>query len=146
MEILALALIAFAVISVQAFLFRRFAFKKLEYKCEFSVNEAHEGDDIYLVETAYNGKLLPVPWLKVELNSSRWLDFAGTRSILAQEKLPLLNQDESLIIQCMGYVPCHIDDLLYKTGLDLGLIISILLKMELEGIVKCLPGNYYVKI
>ncbi|HOJ11429.1 MAG TPA: DUF58 domain-containing protein [Clostridiales bacterium] len=85
MEVLALAVIAFAIIGFQAFIFRRFAFKNLKYKCEFSINEAHEGDDIYLIETVYNGKLLPVPWLKAELNSSKWLDFAETRSVVAQE-------------------------------------------------------------
>jgi len=85
MEVLALALIVFVMISLQAFVFKKFGFKKLEYKCEFSTNEANEGDEIYLIETVYNGKLLPVPWLKVELNTSRWLDFAETRSVLTPE-------------------------------------------------------------
>jgi uncharacterized protein (DUF58 family) len=49
------------------------------------VPEAHEGDTIYLVETIYNSKLLPVPWLKVDIHSSRWLDFAGTCSVIAQD-------------------------------------------------------------
>ncbi|NSW89497.1 MAG: DUF58 domain-containing protein [Firmicutes bacterium] len=85
MEVLALAVIAGVIILLQASLFKRTAFKKLDYKCGFSVKEAHEGDEIYLVETVYNKKLIPVPWLKVEINSSRWLEFAETRSIIAQE-------------------------------------------------------------
>ncbi|HHY23886.1 MAG TPA: DUF58 domain-containing protein [Clostridiaceae bacterium] len=85
MEVLALAAIAGIIILLQASLFKHTAFKKLEYKCGFSVNEAHEGDEIYLIETIYNKKLLPVPWLKVEINSSKWLEFAETRSVIAQE-------------------------------------------------------------
>ncbi len=85
MEGFALALLVLAVVFAQAVLFKRSAFKKLDYKCEFSVNEASEGDEIYLVETVYNKKLIPVPWLKAEINSSRWLEFAETRSIVAQE-------------------------------------------------------------
>jgi len=85
MEVLALAVIAGIIVLLQASLFKRTAFKKLDYKCGFSVSEAHEGDDIYLIETIYNKKLLPVPWLKVEINSSRWLEFAETRSVIAQE-------------------------------------------------------------
>jgi hypothetical protein len=85
MEVVALAIIFFAVLSFQYWLFGRFAFTGLEYSCEFSVPEAHEGDNIYLIETVYNKKLLPVPWLKVDIHSSRWLDFAGTCSVIAQD-------------------------------------------------------------
>lgn len=63
-----------------------------------------------------------------------------------QEKLLLLDKNESLIIQCMGYEPLHFDELLVNTGLDIGEISTILLKLELEGILKSIPGNYYVKI
>lgn len=85
MEVIALALIFIAVLWLQSYLFSRFAFYHLNYKCEFSVSEAHEGDSIYLVETVYNSKLLPVPWLKVDIHTSRWLDFAGTCSVVAQD-------------------------------------------------------------
>lgn len=85
MEVLALILIAITIIMIQASLFKRTAFKKLEYSCYFSVTEAQEGDEIYLIETIYNRKMIPVPWLKVEINSSKWLEFAETRSVIAQE-------------------------------------------------------------
>lgn len=85
MEIIALALIFAAALWLQVWLFARHAFTKLEYRCEFSSSEAHEGDSLYLVETVYNRKLLPVPWLKVDIHSSRWLDFAGTCSVVAQD-------------------------------------------------------------
>lgn len=85
MEIIALAIIFIASLRFQMWLFGRHAFTDLEYRCEFSSPEAHEGDNLYLVETIYNKKLLPVPWMKVDIHSSRWLDFAGTCSVVAQD-------------------------------------------------------------
>ena len=85
MDVLAFALIFAAILGLQSFLLCTYGFHKLNYKCEFSVSEAHEGDIIYLIETVYNSKLLPVPWLKVDIHSSRWLDFAGTCSVIAQD-------------------------------------------------------------
>lgn len=85
MEVLALAFTVAVFLTLQKWVFDRFAFKNLEYKCEFSVPEAYEGDEILLVETIRNRKLLPLPWLKVDIHSSRWLDFAGTCSVVTQD-------------------------------------------------------------
>lgn len=85
MDVIALAIIFGVCLWLQRFLFCTFAFHRLEYRCEFSVTEAHEGDSIYLIETVYNGKLLPVPWLKADIHTSRWLGFAGTCSVIAQD-------------------------------------------------------------
>lgn len=85
MEVLALLIIVLAVVGLQGVIFRKFALENLVYKCEFNVAEAHEGDEIYLVETVENRKLLPVPWLKANIYTSRWLEFAGARSVVSQE-------------------------------------------------------------
>jgi len=85
MDIIALLVIFFAGILLQSFLFSRYAFYKLDYKCEFSMKEAHVGDELFLVETVHNRKFLPVPWLKVDIHSSKWLDYAGTKSVITQE-------------------------------------------------------------
>lgn len=85
MEIVALLIILFSVLGLQGLLFLKMATHKLDYKCEFSTEEAHEGDELFLVETVRNRKFLPVPWLKVDIHSSRWLDFAGTKSVIAQD-------------------------------------------------------------
>ncbi len=85
MDVIALLLILLAVLWLQAYILGNYVFSKLDYSCKFSVPEAHEGDTIYLVESVYNGKLLPVPWLKVDIHTSRWLDFAGTCSVIAQD-------------------------------------------------------------
>ena len=85
MEVIALVLILIVCLAFQSWLFERFALERLEYGCSFSVEEAHEGDSIYLVESVYNKKILPLPWLKVDIHSSRWLDFAGTCSVIHQD-------------------------------------------------------------
>lgn len=85
MDVIAFIIIIAAVLGLQWYLLCRFAFHRLQYKCEFSIKEAYEGDDLYLVETVHNAKLLPVPWLKVDIHSSRWLDFAETCSVIAQD-------------------------------------------------------------
>lgn len=85
MEIVAFAIIVLGVLGLQEWLFGRFVLRKLEYICDFSEKEAYEGDSLFLVETVHNKKLLPVPWLKVDINSSRWLEYANTKSVVAQE-------------------------------------------------------------
>lgn len=85
MDVIALIVIFATVLGLQTFLFTKYCFYKLDYHCSFSVEEAHEGDQIYLIETVHNCKLLPVPWLKVDIHSSRWLDFAETCSVVAQD-------------------------------------------------------------
>lgn len=85
MEVVAFAIIVLGVIGLQEWIFGRFVLRKLEYTCDFSAKEAYEGDSLFLVETVHNKKLLPVPWLKVDINSSRWLEYANTKSVVAQE-------------------------------------------------------------
>jgi uncharacterized protein (DUF58 family) len=85
MDIIALLLILAFMLWLQMYLLCKFVLDRLEYRFEFSVPEAHEGDTITLVETVYNGKLLPVPWLRVDIHTSRWLEFAGTCSVIAQD-------------------------------------------------------------
>jgi uncharacterized protein (DUF58 family) len=85
MDVIALLLILAFVFWIQMLILCKYVFYKLEYSCEFSVSEAHEGDTISVVETVYNGKLLPVPWLRADIHTSKWLDYAETCSVIAQE-------------------------------------------------------------
>ena len=85
MQIIALVIIFFAAVGLQGYIFRRFYFSRLDYTCRFSASEAHEGDEIQFVEVVHNKKLLPLPWLKADIHSSKWLDFAGTHSVVTQD-------------------------------------------------------------
>lgn len=85
MEIIALVILLFIALGLQGALFRNYFFHRLDYSCTFSAHEAHEGDEIYFIEEVHNKKLLPLPWLKADIHSSRWLDFAGAHSVITQE-------------------------------------------------------------
>ncbi|MEA1961771.1 MAG: DNA-processing protein DprA [Bacillota bacterium] len=63
-----------------------------------------------------------------------------------QNELFLLDNDESIIIECMGYEPMTFDEILSVTHLRIGELSSSLIKMEVGGLIKNLPGNYYVKL
>ncbi len=66
----------------QMLLFGKKAFQHFEYRCDFDRPEAFEGDEIELVEQVYNRKWVPLPWFKTEITTSRWLEFAGSQSIV----------------------------------------------------------------
>jgi len=65
---------------------------------------------------------------------------------LKQKELLLLDSEELVIMENMDYEPCHFDQLLSASGFDIGRLSSLLLNLELRGMVKSIPGNYYVKI
>ena len=69
----------------QAQVYKHLGFRALDYDCKFSENEASEGDEIKLVETVSNHKMLPLPWLRSELTTSMYLDFAGSQSLIADD-------------------------------------------------------------
>lgn len=77
--------IPFILFVIQGNIFCRLSLKNLHYKCEFSTQEAYEGDEITLIETVENRKFLPVLWLKVDIFTSVWLEFADGVSVVAQD-------------------------------------------------------------
>ena len=85
MELMAVLILLCAVMVLQNLLYRRQAFAGLSYKCYFSTNEAAEGDEITLVEEIINNKFLPLPWLKAEITTSRFLEFAGSQSLVTED-------------------------------------------------------------
>ncbi|MGE5390569.1 MAG: DNA-processing protein DprA [Deltaproteobacteria bacterium] len=62
-----------------------------------------------------------------------------------QAVLPLLSKEENEIIEAIDSEPGHFDYLLDQTGLNIGQLSTLLLQLELRGIITALPGNYYIK-
>ena len=56
-----------------------------------------------------------------------------------------LASDETLVYDCLNYEPVSVDYILYKTGLNIANVNKLLLNMELEGHIKKLPGQRYIK-
>jgi len=55
----------------------------------------------------------------------------------------ILNKDEALLMQCIGFDPAGIDTLVSCSGLTIDNVCAILLTMELAGHVTSLPGGFY---
>ena len=85
MEIIAVLLLAGIFIIAEQAVFRKNVLKNVTYTARFSVNEAMEGDEIEIVEEIENNKWLPVPWVKTELSTSRWLEFSGSSAARASD-------------------------------------------------------------
>lgn len=56
MEFVAILAIVVFICWLEGFLYRKYAFYRLQYRCYFSVREAFEGDEITLVEEVSNAK------------------------------------------------------------------------------------------
>lgn len=57
-----------------------------------------------------------------------------------------LSTDESIVFDSLGPYPTHIDDLIRKVPLEPGKISSVLLRLELKGIIQQSPGKYFTKL
>lgn len=57
--------------------------------------------------------------------------------------IPPLSEEESRVFQALGPYPVHIDDLMRKLGMAPGPLSSILLQLELKGIVAQSPGKLF---
>jgi DNA processing protein len=62
---------------------------------------------------------------------------------LEQIDLPVPTGDEASILDLLEPYPIHIDDLVRKTGMTPGKIASILLHLELKGLVEQTPGKHF---
>ena len=54
-----------------------------------------------------------------------------------------LSPDETAVYHALEPYPVHIDDLARKTGLEPGKLLSILLNLELQGIIQQQPGKLF---
>jgi DNA processing protein len=58
-------------------------------------------------------------------------------------KLPRLSTEELAVFESLGPYPVHIDDLARKLALEPGKLSSLLLKLELKGIIHQAPGKFF---
>ncbi len=76
MALLGLLLLAALIVLVQGWLLGKPALARLDYARSFSRYVCREGEQIEMVETLSNRKLLPVPWLRLEAMLPSALSFA----------------------------------------------------------------------
>lgn len=68
------------------------------------------------------------------------------RRIEQQQELLMLDRYEEEILKYISYEATHMNDILTASSMNNGLVSTLLLKLELYGLIKCLPGNYYVRL
>ena len=68
-----------------------------------------------------------------------------TTSLDEAEDIPAsLSADESQVYKLLEPYPIHIDKLIRKTAIEPGKLSSILLKLELSGMIRQLPGKFFI--
>jgi DNA processing protein len=63
---------------------------------------------------------------------------------LPENKTPDLDASERMIYEFLGDYPQHIDEIVRQLGMDPGEALGILMRLELSGLVKQLPGKMFV--
>ena len=89
---------------------------------------------------------------KLVENSDDVLDELGMNYPLTQKtdtfrgpSAPILENTERTLYDIIGDFPMHIDEIARQGGLEPGSVSGTLLKMELKGLVRQLPGKFFVR-
>lgn len=78
------------------------------------------------------------------LESSNILEFFGKKAGLNQENEQLhLNNSELKVYNVLKSCEHHFQEILLETGFEIKELTTLLLSMEMKGIIKKLPGNFY---
>ncbi len=88
--------------------------------------------------------LASLPWYSVDGLREALEARAGIITKKAEQALEALGPDARCIMEEVGTDPLHADDLSRRTGLEIPRVLSLLLQMEIEGLVEQLPGMRYV--
>jgi DNA processing protein len=72
-------------------------------------------------------------------------DFVPKRDTFQKEAIPFQDEREELIYNMIGEYPIHIDQIARQSGLEPGDTSSILMRMELKGMIRQLPGKMFVR-
>ena len=63
-----------------------------------------------------------------------------SKSLMNRKRLPSC-PDQQIIFHLLTYEPCHHDELIMQTGLNSQKVNEILLQLELDGLIKLVPGG-----
>ncbi|WP_248926773.1 DUF58 domain-containing protein [Paenibacillus hamazuiensis] len=73
--------VAVVLVFLQGYFFRKYGQKKLTYERFFSTRSCYAGEEVEMVERIANRKLLPVPWLRLELLIHAGLQFQSQANL-----------------------------------------------------------------
>ena len=58
----------------------------------------------------------------------------------AERALHSLGEDARRLLRALGTEPAHVDTLCARTGMETAVVLTLLLRMEMENLVEELPG------
>ncbi|WP_054694478.1 hypothetical protein [Syntrophomonas palmitatica] len=65
---------------------------------------------------------------------------------MSQGHLELQDEEEKRIVDFMGSEAIHFDELLQLSAMNIGQLSTLLLRLEIQGIIRSLVGNYYIRV
>ncbi|MFO7635832.1 MAG: DUF58 domain-containing protein [Clostridia bacterium] len=86
MELIFIAVLVMTFFLIELVFYKFFLLKNMEYTLSFSQKHAFENDDMYVDEVIYNKKPIYIPWVKADIHSSKWLEFANASSVIIDER------------------------------------------------------------
>ena len=105
-----------------------------------------QGREVYAV---------PGPIYSPKSRGPNWLISQGATPYLGPEslfpkgpgprELPELTQEEERVLEVLGREPLHADEVAERAGLGPAQALTTLLSLEIKGVVRSLPGKYFVK-
>ncbi|WP_271628789.1 DUF58 domain-containing protein [Caldicellulosiruptor sp. DIB 104C] len=87
METFWLFLICSILFALNFFVTKRYGLKNVEYEIYFEEEKSSEGQEIHIVERIYNGKILPLPWVKSEFEISSSFFMENSKNYVVGDKL-----------------------------------------------------------
>lgn len=63
-----------------------------------------------------------------------------------EQKKKVLESTENLVYSCVGLYPKNVESILRETGIELRELLSILVSLELQGYIREISKNYYIKV
>ncbi|HEX7079795.1 MAG TPA: DNA-processing protein DprA [Gammaproteobacteria bacterium] len=82
----------------------------------------------------------------VELAPQLELEWPETSEETPNEAPPVIDPEYANLMNCLGFDPVTITDLAARSGLTTAELSSMLLLLELEGLVEALPGGRYCRL
>jgi len=86
MELLVIVTLVMLFFLAELLFYKTFLLKNIEYSLAFSKTEAFEGDEMFVDEVIYNKKPMAMPWIKADIHSSKYLEFANASSVIIDER------------------------------------------------------------
>jgi DNA processing protein len=71
--------------------------------------------------------------------------YAAKKDSYTEPPLPPLEDNEKRVYDLLGDYPVHIDDIAREGNMEPGTASAVLMRMELKGIVRQLPGKLFVR-